>query len=223
MKLTTFKSKEIQSKIAIGLEKVLSVQGFSYKKTYNQFVCNQLDYTYIFNLLQTAWSDHYSLDVRLYISQKIVEDCLEEILGTQSHRLTIGNEIGRIYSSPDGRQVVNGDLHILMIQDEDIEAAVETLGGYYNNIANPYFHKYNNLAAIDNIINNPPFEHCPAYVGGRFADRCMKGLIVARLVSNPLYEKLVLIYDEAIRQTMNEASIADYCKVRDYLMYNRIK
>jgi hypothetical protein len=57
---------------------------------------------------------------------------------------------------------------ILLIQDEDIEAAVETLKRYYEDIAKPYFDKYQTLAIIDDIINNPPFDYCPAHVGGNF-------------------------------------------------------
>ena len=76
---------------------------------------------------------------------------------------------------------------------------------------------------ILDIINNPPFNHCPAYVGGNFDNRCMKGLIVARLADNPKYNELVEIYDEAIKETMNEMSIENYYKVREYLMYNKIK
>ena len=51
----------------------------------------------------------------------------------------------------------------------------------------------------------------------------MKGLIVARLVNNPSYENLVTTYDEAIKETMNTESIENYYKVKEYLMYNRIK
>jgi hypothetical protein len=71
-------------------------------------------------------------------------------------------------------------------------------------------------------MNNAPFEHCPADVGSGFDGRCMKGLIVARLVNNPKYDDLVAIYDEEIKGTMNAESIENYYKVRDYLMYNRI-
>jgi hypothetical protein len=50
----------------------------------------------------------------------------------------------------------------------------------------------------------------------------MKGLIVARLVNNQNYEKLVAIYDEEIKGTMNTNFIENYHKVREYLKYNKI-
>jgi hypothetical protein len=148
---------------------------------------------------------------------------LETIIGKLRYRKTIGQEIGRIYKSPDGRAVVNGDMTIWLRQNEDVESAIETLEWYYNDIAKPYFERYDTLDAIDDIINNPPFDHCPAHVGGNFDERCMKGLIVARLVDNPNYDQLVATYDEAIKETENSMSIENYHKVREYLIYNRVK
>jgi len=216
-----FKSKEIKERIAHEFGEFLSQDNFLYKKTGNEFVRAQNEFTDIFNMLLTAWSDHYSLDVRLYISHKKVEKIFDSIVG-KSHKLTIGNTIERIAKSPDGRQVVNGNMYILLLQSEDIDAAVETLNGYYKNFAKPYFERYHSLEAINDIINNQPFEHCPAHIGGNLDERCMKGLIIARLVNNPNYEQLLAAYDEAIKRTMNEKSIENYYKVREYLMYNRL-
>lgn len=216
-----FKSKEIKEKIASEFGSFLSQDNFLYKKTSNEFVREENDFSNIFNMLLTAWSDHYSLDVRLYISHKRIEKIFESIVG-KSHKLTMGNTIERIAKSPDGRQVVNGNMYILLLQSEDIDAAVETLNSYYSNIAKPYFKRYDSLEAINDIINNQPFEHCPAHVGGRLDNRCMKGLIIAKLINSPNYEQLVATYDEAIKKTMNEESIENYYKVREYLMYNRV-
>lgn len=223
MKLMTLKSNDIKEKIAIQFGDKLSKEGFVYKKTMNEFRCIKGDFAYIFNIEQVAWSNSHSLNVRLYISQKKVEDILEKIIGKLRYRKTMGQEIGRIYKSPDGRAVVNGDMTIWLRQDEDVGSAIEALECYYNDIAKPYFERYNTLNAIDDIINNPPFEHCPAHVGGNFDERCMNGLIVARLVDSPKYDQLVAIYDEAIKETANSMSIENYHKVREYLDYNRVR
>ena len=221
MKILTLKAKQIKELIAFGLTDLFEKDGFVYKKTINQFEKKEDDYTSIFNILQTAWSNHISISIRLNISQKQIENIYEKIVG-KSHKLSIGNTIDRIYASPDGRKVVNGDLTINIYFDDDVEASVESLENYYNTIAKPYFEKYQTLNAIDDIMNHPPFEHNPAHVGGSFDKRCMKGLIVARLVNNPEYEALVNTYDEAIKRTMDKESIENYHKVREYLMYNRI-
>lgn len=214
-------SKEIKESIAIQLSERLKKDGFFYKKGNNEFVSNKGNFSYIFNMLLTAWNDHYSLSVRLYISQKEIEQVYERILG-KSHKLTIGNTIERILKSPDGREVVNADMSIIIFQTDDIEAAAETLEKYYTDIAKPYFEKYQTLYAVNEIINNPPFDYCPAYVGGNFDERCMKGLIAARLVNNENYQKLVTKYDEVIKETRSIDSIENYNKVKEYLAFNRI-
>lgn len=222
MKILSLKAKQVKELVAFGLNDLFVQEGFVYKKTLNQFEKKQGDYTSIFNILITAWSNHFSIDVRLYISQTEIENIYERIV-KKSQRLTIGNSIERIFGSPDGREVVNANMVINLYFDEDVEAAVESLENYYTKIAKPYFDKYQTLESIDDIINHPPFENNPAHVGGIFATRCMKGLIVARLVNNPSYENLVTTYDEAIKETMNTESIENYYKVKEYLMYNRIK
>lgn len=221
MKILTLKAKQVKELIAFGLTDIFVQDGFTYKKTINQFEKTQGDYTFIFNILITAWSSCSSISVRLYVSQRKIEAIYEKIVG-KSHKLTIGNTIDRIYASPDGREVVNGDLAITIYFDDDVEAAVDSLERYYNTIAKPYFEKYQDLKSFDDIINNPPFEYSPANAGLGLDERCMKGLIIARLVNNPNYEKLVATYDEAIKRTMNAESIDNYHKVRDYLMYNQI-
>src|ERR1700722_2850299 len=222
MKLMTFKTKEIKELIAKRLGIALARDGFIYNKTLNEFRCVKGDYTYIFNLLQNSWSDHYSIDVRLALSQKEIESILENIIGKLRHKYTFWRELGRIYKSPDGRQVVNCNLAIIILFYEDVYAAIETLERYYETIAKGYYEKYNSLEAIDDIMNNPPFDHSPAHVGGVLDNRCMKGLIVAKLIRNHNYDKLVEIYDEEIKRTMNTESMENYYKVRDYLNYNKI-
>lgn len=215
------KSNGLKEKIALGVSKELITGGFIYKKAKNEFILSRLGLSFIFNILQTAWSNHFTLSLRLYISHTPVEAVYKNILG-HSDGLTIGNTLERISKSPDGKQIVNGSMFITIYQELDIEPAIETLIHYYNEFAKPYYLRYQTLEALDDIINNPPFDYCPAHVGGGFADRCMKGLIVARLVKNLNYENLVQTYDEAIKETMNSESIENYYKVREYLMYNRI-
>jgi len=216
------KASEIKKAIAQNFGTRLKSDGYVYNASKNEFYSRKEEFTFLFNIVQTAWSDHYSLSVRLYISNKQVESTYESILGS-SHKLTIGNSIERIAKSPDGREVINGNMAVLLLQDQDIDAAVETLERYYITIAKPYFEKYNSLTELDKLINNPPFDHCPAHVGGSFTNRCIKGLIVARLVDNPKFDEIVTIYDEVIKETMNSESIDKYYAVKEFLMYNRIK
>jgi len=226
MKQITLKSKDIKERIMNDFGQFIAADGFIYKKTYNEFFCQKGDYTYIFNMLVTAWSNSYEIKVRLFISQKKIESIFESILG-KSHKLTMSQEmLERIYYSPDGRKIVKGDgLGIWLVKDGDIFNAIEVLKIYYKKIAKPYFERFATLEAFDDFINNPPFEYSPAYVGANTNERCMKGLIVAKLVRNPNYENIVAIYDELIKATVskvNHDSITNYNKVKDYLANNLI-
>jgi hypothetical protein len=217
------KAQEVKDSITAGLTLRMITEGFTYKKSTNEYKHTSGDYTYFFRIEQLLWSDHYSIKVDLEISQKQIEAIVEKILGKKRHKFTMGAEIGRIKLSPDGRKIVNGSLGFILLFEGDIEAAIETLHEYYTDIAKHYFSRYRTLTAIDDIMNNEPFEHCPAHVGGMFYERCIKGLIVAKLVDNPRYDELVAVYDEEIKATFNEEFIADYKKVRDYLALHEIK
>ncbi|MDE3250127.1 MAG: hypothetical protein KGO82_15810 [Bacteroidota bacterium] len=215
------KTSEIKNRIVDGLTTKFNSIGFSFQKKRFEFIGERNGQKFVFNLLITSWSGYWTVSVRLFISILAIERVYEAILG-KSHSLTMGNTIERISKSQDGRRIVNGDMSIIIYHIEDVEAAIETLTRYYDTIAVEYFSKYNNLKAIDDIFNHAPFDHCPAHVGGSFDERCMKGLIVAKLVDNRDYEKLSTIYDDVIKGTLNENSITNYYKVKEYLMYNRI-
>ena len=73
MNILTLKTKDVKESIATGLMGLLIPDGFSFKKTNNQFEKVIGDYTSIFNMLITSWSNSYSIEVRLYISQKHIE------------------------------------------------------------------------------------------------------------------------------------------------------
>ncbi len=218
------KNKDIKKSIAEGLGSIIVADEFEYKKTTNEFICKKNNCTYIYNLLLTSWSTSYSLDVRLWIRQEQIESVYESMLG-KSHGLTLSQDmLERIYYSPDGRQNGKGEsLTISMATDDDIQPAIETLKNYYKYIAKPYFDRFNTLKDFDSFINSPPFEYSPAYVGINTNERCMKGLITAKLVDNPNYKHLIAIYDELIKKTLSDVqpdSIKNYNKVKDYLEHN---
>jgi hypothetical protein len=226
MKEITLKVKDIKEYINSDFGVMMNAYGFEYKRNSNEYFDKNGDCIYRFNMVLTAWSASYSITVRLWITQKKIEHIYESILG-KSHGLTFSQDmIERIYYSEDGRKNGKGDdLTISLIIDEDIYPAIDMLKNYYHNIAKPYFEKFKTIEAFDDFINSPPFEYSPAYVGSYTNERCMKGLIVAKLVNNPNYEKLVTIYDELIKKTVSDVqpdSITNYNKVKYYLTHNSI-
>ncbi|TCZ65207.1 hypothetical protein [Flaviaesturariibacter aridisoli] len=219
MKISTLNSKEIKDRISAKLALKLSVDGFVYNKSSNEFKCTIENYTYLFCIDQLTWSDHFSINVRVYISERQIEDLLERIIGKQRNRLTLGGDIAILKFSPDGRQVIPKTLTILLLFEEDIEAAVETLYQYYLEIAKPFFERYNSLEKIDSLINSKPYNSIPAHFCGNCDTRCMKGLVVAKLTNNPEYNSLLAIYDEEIRETFKDfrkEAIETFNKVIEY-------
>ena len=225
MKEITLKVKDIKEYINADFGQMMAAEGFEYKKTSNEYCCKKGDCTYIYNMMLTAWSTSYSITVRLWISQGQIEDIYELILGKSRVKVTFDQDIlERLYYSPDGRKNGKGEnLGIWLANNEDIYPTIETLKNYYHQIAKPYFDRFKTLEAFDDFINNPPFEYSPAYVGTYTNERCMKGLIVAKLVNNSDYEKLEAIYDELIKRTLSDVqpdSIINYNKVKEYLAHN---
>lgn len=220
------KVKDVNDYILANFEPFMKKHGFVYKKTDAQFIRDDGLCSYLYNLIITSWSQSISVSIFLYISHKKIEDVFENILGKQRHRLTIGQEmIERIYYSPDGR--INGKGESLRIELDKYERVTsdlnEKLKFLYMEVAKPYFQKFTTLAAFDDYINNPPFEYNPAYAGGFTNNRCMKGLIVAKLVNNPNYDKLVAIYDELIKKTVSDVQLDSeikYNQVKNYLQQN---
>jgi len=226
MKQITLKVKDIRKSIAESLGSIMVEDGFEYKKTTNEFICKKNNCTYIYNLLLTSWSTSYWLDVRLWIRQEQIENVYESILG-KSHGLTLSQHmLERIFYSPDGRQNGKGNsLTISMVSDDDIFPAIKGLKNYYLEIAKPYFGRFITLEAFDNFINSPPFEYSPAYVGTNTNERCMKGLITAKLVNSSNYNNLITIYDELIKKTLSDVqpdSVMNYNKVKEYLAHNKV-
>ncbi len=221
MKLISLKSEEIKDRIAKEVGFLIANEGFSYKKTNNWFIKTKGDIENIFQMLFHTRTDHYAIEIFLYIRHKKVEKILRRIIG-DSTNITLGNTLGVIFNSPDGREVVHNNMEILLIENADIEAACESISFFFQGIARTYFEQFENLEAIDDIVNNAPFDYTPANVGGTFGDRCMRGLVINRLLKKENFIDLIAIYNDEIKGTLNEQIIAEYEKVRDFLMYNKI-
>jgi hypothetical protein len=216
MKEITYKSKEIKERIFSSIMNEYLKSGFYLKKSRDEFVLTKDGYSNIIHFRFTAWSLFHSLDIALYISVHSVEKMLKSITG-ESTNITMGNDISYIYNSPNGREIIHRVMAIDIRQNEDVDAAAETAIIYLNKIAIPYFNLYNNLYEINNIFNRPPFDYIPANLGGSLDDRCMRGLIIAKMVNSPDLEFLVNTYNNLIKRTP-PGSISQYVHVRDYLL-----
>lgn len=214
------KIKDVREKIADSLKDFLSSDNFVYKKSLSEFVSESEDFKYIIHLSFISWNTHISLTVSIYLTSLKVQKVFNGIL-KEKYNYSIGNELATIFNSRNARDVVQGNLNIIIRDGKSLDEAVETLQYFYEEIATPYFKKYSSLEILDDIINNPPFSHNPAHVGGDFALRCINGLIIATLIKSTRFFDVMAVYDEEIKTTPPEA-IEDYETVREYLKYNRV-
>jgi hypothetical protein len=87
-------------------------------------------------------------------------------------------------------------------------------------IALPFYKKYSNLLVIDSLFNDPPYNEMPVLVQRTGGDRCMKGLIMAKLVERENYFELVKSFDDFIDNNRN--FLFQYNTVKKYLTNHNI-
>ena len=118
--------KDLKSKIDGYLSDYLKNDGYLHNKSKGWFEAHSGKFRYIFYPVYTKWSDHIAIHLNIYLELTEVEQVFKQILG-KSNFLTMGNDIGVIYNSDDGRKVINRGMPILIFQSEDSDAACESL------------------------------------------------------------------------------------------------
>lgn len=213
------KVKEVKLKIFEGVKEYFNVNGFVHKKTNDEFVREVGKMKQIVFLSFTSFSSEILVRIWLYIKHKEIEDIYTKITGKKDYS-TIGNEIGELFSSRNGRDYHSSrGLSFVLQEDDDIFLAIEDLKRYYENIMSPYFDKYLNLVELDGIFNNEPYDFIPVDIGSSPGSRASKGLIIARLLDKNIYDNLISIYDVKILKG-SESCLKNYEKVKEYLKYN---
>jgi hypothetical protein len=114
------------------------------------------------------------------------------------------------------KQTIQNTMQIIVESNADTDAAIESIIDIYLRIGKKYFEKYNSIKKIQAIFNNEPFQESIADIGGMFAYRCIRGLILSKLCNPSKYQKLVEIYDEEILNTSADF-IDEYEKMKSFL------
>lgn len=110
---------------------------------------------------------------------------------SQKETPTIGSEIGRILT---GR---SGDCEFLLDFSASIPRVATEIVEVFRKHALPYYEKFSSLREIDHALNDHPRHDTPHRIATWL--RCATGLIVARLVGRPDYQRLVRIYTSQLR------------------------
>lgn len=215
------KIKNVKTKVYEELTDFFAKEGFVLKKTKNIFEKQEPEFKNMVFFSFTAFPNSISIDLSIYARFFEVEDIFTKITGDSDYA-TIGNEVGHIYNSKNGKDhKPTAALDFNISTQEEVEAVIDEIKLYYENIIHPYFGKYQNLEDLDQIFNNPPYHYNPIDIGGSFGSRCSKGLIIARLIGKNIYDDLIPIYDAEMIE-VSERAIKNYDNVKEYLKYNKV-
>jgi hypothetical protein len=113
---------------------------------------------------------------------------------------TLGSNIGLFFNNLNYRYEIKSR--------EDINKWGQIAREFYNNYAVPFFQKYSSLDAIDKLLNDNPTEKV-IYLDD-LGWRIIKGLIAAKLNSNPKYPELRAYYKSEVES-----------KFQGYFMYEK--
>jgi hypothetical protein len=209
-------ASELKNRISFEVLQRISKHDFFYNKKNNNFLKRDKDFLNIIHLNQTKWSNHFTIDIYFYIGSNVVENIFNKVLKKDLYDSSMGNGVDIIFNSPDGKKVVHNSMQIVIENELDIDSAIETIYDIYLRLGMKYFEKYNSIEKMEAIFNNAPFDEAIADIGGMFANRCMRGLILSKLCNPSRYNELVAIYDKEILNT-NEDYIFEYEKIKKFL------
>jgi hypothetical protein len=148
----------------------------------------------------------------IWINVKEIENYYKEItvnreLKSDTDFKTLGSNVAEFLSNPDGiHKKWNESLDLFVFEEKHAEVAANELLHQFEKFVLPYFLANGNVQAVDHLLNQHPAEYCVHMSNDLF--RFIKGLIAAKLNSNPKLESLLQIYDRLII----DRDMPDNCK-----------
>jgi len=125
------------------------------------------------------------------------EITLNTVLKNESDFVTIGNSIANLLANPDGLyEKRNQSLNLHVFEEKHIPLVAAQLLKYFKEIALPYCLNNATVSMVDKLLNTRPNEYKVHAMNDNY--RILKGLIAAKLNSNPHLEELIKIYDKQI-------------------------
>jgi hypothetical protein len=193
--------KEFESFLKpIGYKSKTGNQGckFSLINDYSQFIIGYGVSNYI---------DEFYTGCYIQIEIQAIEK-IRELLFNDDGGYAIGSNIDTYFDELNYRYKIK--------TEEDIKEWGKILRKFYQEYAVPFFEKYNSIAAIDKLLNDTPTEkviYCDD-----LGWRIIKGLIAAKLNSNPKYKELRDYYKSEVQSKFKGHFMYEKCmKVINYL------
>ena len=188
----------------LGFKKSFSRQKFIKEKDENFIVAYSLSVLQQFNLKLNK--SGIVIEPALYIHNYPVESIYSKITIRQLNNVqdlkTIGNLLAAIIANPTGEyKIYNQSLNLYNYDESDMLNSSATLINYFKKVALPYFENNATWAGLDSIFNanlDIPSVHC-----NNESERSIRGLIVAKLIDRPDFDKLLNIHEKKIMELGN--------------------
>jgi hypothetical protein len=183
-------------KIALfeSVRKRVLADGFELNAEGDNFVRRHDGITDIFQLTCLDAKPGYRVQPGMAVRVDQIEDIFHQTSGFefkyQKGTPTMGTRVGSLLGgSPRACE-------FLLESEAEITAVTEKLMSAFREFVLPYFDHWGSLTAIDAELNDKPAERTPHRALAWF--RCSTGIIVAKLVGRPDYERLAAFYTDVM-------------------------
>lgn len=156
---------------------------------------------------QGGWTINTSIGIR----KNSIEDIFHETSGFEAKYQKGTSTIG-CFIEDYIKDYSN--VRIALFEEQQLKEAKEAIINLFENVAKEYFHNFNNIKTIDDLLNSRPNEDT---VHSNEIFRGSKGVITAKLTDRGNYSELVDIYCKKYEEFSNGFYLPAYKKLIDFL------
>ena len=172
----------------------LATDGFELKTQYDKFIRRHDGVTDHFQLVCKDAKPGYRIQPNVGVRIDRVEEIFHQTSGFepkyQGNTSTMGAPVGTLLGgNPRGCEFP-------LASEPEIPAVTDQIIGVFRKVATPFYKHWSSLAAIDAELNDKPGERTLYRSLAWF--RCSTGIIVAKLVGRPDYDRLVAFYTDVM-------------------------
>lgn len=190
-----FKISELKEYVYNRLSVLMQKEGFIFKKSLDSFECKKNNFKYTFKLLFHVRNNEIAIEVFALIYYLPAEKIYKSASGLSLE--TIGNEIGRLVKNSDDVMLDHQSDDVRVSNREQFSSQTDRIFTMFKQVALPYYRRFNDIQAIDSILNDKP-DRISVHANAQYF-RCPMGLITAKLVGRSDYKDLERIYDEKMK------------------------
>lgn len=203
--------KETRSRIEEKVKEYFSSLGFTYKSSWKEH-CKQSDeLLYSFYPLITTWPKFLSIDNHAYIRFVSFEKSFKKLCPGYPD-ITLGNSIGRIANSPDGRIVNPAEGYDIFVVEGAEGEAIEVIKAQFEEVAHPFYEKFKNPNAIVDYFLQEPYG-IVAFQDVHLI--FLKGVLMAKMYRKHDYPLIERKFDELVRGKLNSTYEEDYFALKE--------